>query len=167
MRRSFLVGIALGAALVLSSVTIANLWIGDRTEPLYLRIADDNFDETLAPDFKDEDGPTSPRLVRSCGIDAFTTDLSVPDHGGSSFVRIDMTTTANLNCLIGEARAHRMSLAITRGQDMIEIECLPGWPTRFKDDLPTEACPNGNIQPIFREPHPDIARGNMKSENAK
>ena len=155
MRRSFLPGVALGAALALSSVAIVSIWGSARTEPLYLRIADDNFGETLAPGSKNEHGPTSVRLIRSCGINAFTTDLTIPDHAGSSFVRIDTTPPANLNCLIGEARAHSMSLALARGADTTTIACLPGWPTRFRNDPPVEyeACRGKNPRPIFEEQH--------------
>lgn len=155
MRRSFLVGVTLGAALALGGVAIARFWMSDRPEPLYLRIADDNFGETLAPGSKDEHGPTSVRLIRSCGIDAFTTDSMNPDHAGSSFVRIDTTPPANLNCLIGEARAHSMSLALARGVDTTTIACLPGWPTRFRNDPPSEyeLCRGKNPQPIFEEQH--------------
>lgn len=155
MRRSFLVGVALGAALALGGVATARFWMSDRPEPIYLRIADDNFGETLAPGSKDEHGPTSVRLILSCGIDAFKTDLMIPDHTGSSFVRIDTTPPANLNCLIGEARAHSMSLALVRGVDRTTIACLPGWPTRFRNDPPVEyeACRGKNPQPIFEEKH--------------
>lgn len=156
MRRSFLGGIALGAVLALGSVMVAGIWLKDQPEPLYLRIADDNFHETFDaenPEFKPEHGPTSVRLIRGCKIAAFTTDNMGLDHTGSSFVRIDSTPKANLNCLIGEARSHSMSLAITRGLDTTAIECFPGWPTRFRDDPPAESCPAGNPAPIFREPH--------------
>ncbi|WP_143043502.1 hypothetical protein [Sphingopyxis sp. YR583] len=155
MRRSFLWGTALGAALALVGAAIASVWFKDRPEPLYLRIADDNFDEIFAHSSKDEDGPTSVRLIRSCGIDAFTTDSTIPDHAGSSFVRIDTTPPANLNCLIGEARSHSMSLALARGLDTTTITCLPGWPTRFRNDPPVEyeACRGKNPQPIFEEQH--------------
>ena len=154
MRRSFLWGTALGAALALAGAAIASVWIKDRPEPLYLRISDDNYHETFEnPEFEAKDGLTSARLIRSCGIKAFTIDSMQVDHTGSSFVRIDSTPAAKLNCLIGEARARSMSLAITRGMDTNEIMCLPGWPTRFRNDPPAESCPGGNPDPIFREPH--------------
>ena len=156
MQRSFLWGLALGATLALGGVAVARVWIKDRPEPLYLRIADDNFHETFDtenPEFQPEDGPTSMRLIRGCKIATFMIDTRGLDHTGSSFVRIDSTPKAKLNCLIGEARAHSMSLAITRGLDTTEIVCVPGWPTRFRDDPPAEPCPRGNPDPIFRERH--------------
>lgn len=160
MRRSFLWGMLLGAALALAGAAIASVWVRDRPAPLYLRIADDNYHETIDnPEFDAKDGLTSTRLIRSCGIKAFTIDSMIPDHTGSSFVRIDTTPMANLNCLIGEARVHSMSLAITRGLDTTEMVCLPGWPTRFRDDPPVEyqACGGRNPEPIFREPHKGTA----------
>jgi len=154
MRRSLLWGMILGAALALAGAAFASIWLRDRPVPLYLRISDDNYHETFEnPEFEAKDGLTSARLIRSCGIKAFTIDSMQLDHTGSSFIRIDSTPVANLNCLIGEARAHSMSLAITRGMDTGEMMCLPGWPTRFRDDPPAESCPDGNPEPIFREPH--------------
>lgn len=155
-RRHFLLGVLFGAVLALLGMAVAEIGFSKREEPLYLRIADDNFDEMFDPQFKPETGPTSARLIRSCGIGAFTTDNMIPDHTGSSFVRIDTTPRARLNCLIGEARAHSMSLAITRGLDTTEINCLPGWPTRFQpfDPVEYEACRGKNPEPLFEEAHP-------------
>lgn len=155
-RRHLLWGVLLGAVLALLGMAVAEIRFSSREEPLYLRIADDNFDEISGAQIRAEDGPTSVRLIRSCGIDAFTVDSMIPDHVGSSFVRIDTTPEARLNCLIGEARTHSMSLAITRGQNTTEINCLPGWPTRFRHFDPTdyEACRGKNPEPVFEEAHP-------------
>ncbi|MBL9071614.1 MAG: hypothetical protein JNM03_16655 [Sphingopyxis sp.] len=151
MRRSFLWGAALGAALALGSAALATLWVRDRAQPVYLRIADDNFDEMLAADFKAEEGPTSARLIRRCGIGEFTLDLAIPDHGGSAFVKLEGTPRSKLNCLIGEARIHGLSLAIVDGENRENFECLPGWPSRFRrfDAADYGFCPDGKPNPVF------------------
>ena len=154
MRRSLLVGVAGGAALALGSVAAASIWLKEEPQALYLRIADDNFDYMLAPGHEPEDGPTSARLIRHCGIDAFTLDLASPDHAGSAFVNLEKTPRARLNCLIGEARIHGLSLAIVDGEDTASFECLPGWPSRFQRFNPADYgfCPNG-------EPNPVVGKG--------
>lgn len=151
MRRAFLWGLALGAALVLGSTAIANAWMNGRPEPLYLRIADDNYDHLLGPDHKAEDGPTSARLIRRCGINKFTIDLPIVDHSGSAFVDLESTPRPKLNCLIGEARIHSLSLAIVDGENMTNFECLPGWPSRFQRFNPGDYqfCQNGRPNPVF------------------
>ncbi|KQZ64838.1 hypothetical protein EEB18_016390 [Sphingopyxis sp. OPL5] len=149
-----LVGIAIGAMLALAGVAVAAVWIAPRTEPTYLRIADDDIDHLLSSDHEPEDGPTSARLIRHCGIDAFTLDLAIPDHAGSAFVNLEKTPRARLNCLIGEARIHGLSLAIVDGEDTASFECLPGWPSRFQRFDPADYgfCPKG-------EPNPVVGKG--------
>ncbi len=66
-RRPFLFGALLGIVLTLSSVAIASVWVETKAVPLYLRIADDNFDHILGPEYKAEEGPVSARLIRHCG----------------------------------------------------------------------------------------------------
>lgn len=145
MNRSFLWGLALGATLVLGTTAIASVWMKDRPDPLYLRIADDNYDYLLGPDHKAEDGPTSARLIRRCGINKFTIDLPMLDHSGSAFVDLESTPRPKLNCLIGEARIHSLSLAIMDGENVASFECLPGWPSRFRrfDPGDYQFCPDG------------------------
>src|SRR5690606_39906727 len=133
MRRSFLAGMLLGSALALASALGAQAWSASREEPLYLRIADDDYDDLSLSDRKAEDGPTSARLIRACGVEKFSLDLAIPDHAGSAFVEIDSTPRPRLNCLIGEARIHGLSLAVVRGLDTAAFECLPGWPSRFRE----------------------------------
>ncbi|MGH6650097.1 MAG: hypothetical protein ACREB7_03100 [Sphingopyxis sp.] len=154
MRRSLLIGMACGAALALASAAIANTWLVEEPKALYLRIADDNFDYMLAPGYRDGDGPISPQLVRHCGVNRFTVDLAIPDHAGSAFVNLENTPRAQLNCLIGEARIHGLSLAIVDGEDTASFECLPGWPSRFQRFNPADYgfCPKG-------EPNPVVGKG--------
>ena len=152
MRRTLLIGMVSGAALALASAAIASIWHNDKRQTLYLRIADDNFDHLLAPDHQDEDGPISAKLARRCGINKFTLDLAVPDHTGSAFVELETTPPANLNCLIGEARVHALSLAIVDGMNITSFECLPGWPSRFQkvEGGNFELCQGRNPDPIFK-----------------
>ena len=130
--RSVLGGVAPGATLAIGGVLIADIWLKDQPKPLYLRIADDNFDHILGPDYRAEDGPMSARLIRHCGIDRFTTISALPDYAGSSLVPLASTPEAKINCLIGEARIHALSLAVAPGPDTANFECLPGWPSRFQ-----------------------------------
>jgi len=132
VRRPFLVGAFAGVAMTLSSVAIASIWIETKPDPLYLRIADDNFDHILGPNYKVEEGPLSAKLIRHCGIDRFTTISSLPDYAGSSLVALSSMTEGQRNCLIGETRTHGLSLAISSGPDESSFECLPGWPSRFQ-----------------------------------
>lgn len=74
----------------------------------------------------------SARLIRYCGIDRFTTINALPDYVGSSLVPLESTPEGKINCLIGEARIHALSLAIAAGPDTANFECLPGWPSRFQ-----------------------------------
>ena len=143
-----------GATLALAGVAIATIWIRPDADPVYLRIADDNFDYLLGPDHGPGDGPMSARLIRHCGIETFTLDLAVPDRGGSAFVNLENTPRAKLNCLIGEARIHGLSLAIVDGEDTAAFECLPGWPSRFQRFDPADygSCPKG-------EPNPVVGKG--------
>ncbi len=154
MRRTLLIGVAIGAALGLAGAAIASIWFDEKPKPLHLRIVDDNFDYILAPKHRDEDGPISPRLARHCGIDQFTVDLAVPDHAGSTFVDLEKTPRAKINCLIGEARIHGLSLAIVDGDDRSNFECLPGWPSRFQrfDRADYGFCPRG-------EPNQVVGKG--------
>ena len=144
---------ASGAALALASVAIASIWIEPDVQPVYLRIADDNFDYLLGPDYEPEGGPTSAKLIRHCGIDNFTLDLPIPDHAGSAFVNLQTTPRAKLNCLIGEARIHGLSLAIVDGENKEHFECLSGWPSRFQRYDPGDYgfCPKGRPDAIFRK----------------
>jgi len=151
MRRSLLTGMLLGSALTLASALGAQAWSASREEPLYLRIADDDHDDLAQTDRKAEDSPTSARLIRACGIDKFSLDLAIPDHEGSAFVEIDSTPRPRLNCLIGEARIHGLSLAVVRGLDTAAFECLPGWPSRFRklDAADYQFCPHGRPNEII------------------
>lgn len=148
MHRSLLIGMVCGATLALASAAIASIWLNEKPEALYLRIAEDSFDYMLAPGHRDEDGPISPQLVRRCGIKEFLLDSAVPDRTGSAFVKIETTPRANLNCLIGEARLQGLSLAIVDGMDKTSFECLPGRPSRFqKEDGNFGGCPEQKPDP--------------------
>ena len=149
--RPFLIGMLSGAALALISAAAA-AWLSKEDAPQYLRIVDDNYDYTLGPTYKPEDGPTSAQIIRDCKIEQFTTDTSRADYAGSSFVRIDGMPKANLNCVIGEARIRSMSIVITDGIDMTPTDCVGGWPTRFQKEEAGnfELCRGGkNPNPIF------------------
>lgn len=115
-RRSFLIGMLTGAALAVAGAGTATL-VSKKQSSQYLRVMDDNFDHTLAPNYRADDGPLSPRLIRNCKIERFVTDSALPDHTGSSFVKIDGTAKAKLNCLIGQARANSLSIALVDGID--------------------------------------------------
>lgn len=150
-RRSFLMGMSVGAALTLASAAAA-AWLSKEDASQYLRIVDDNFEYTLGPNYKPEDGPTSAKLIRDCKIEQFVTDTSQLDYAGSSFVKIDGMPKANLNCVIGEARINSMSIAIVDGIDTTPTDCIGGWPTRFQDEEAGnfELCRGGkNPNPIF------------------
>ena len=155
-----------GATLALASVAIATIWIRPDTDPVYLRIADDNFDLILSAGHDPEDGPTSARLIRHCGIETFNLDLAIPDHGGSAFVNLESTPRAKLNCLIGEARIHGLSLAIVDGEDTAAFECLPGWPSRFQRFDPADYgfCPKGEPNPVVGK-GPALAEANERPKS--
>jgi len=162
MRRTLLIGMASGAALALASVAVATIWLKPQSQPIYLRIADDNFDHLLGPDFEPEGAPTSAQLIRHCGIESFTLDLAVPDHAGSAFVNLETTPRAKLNCLIGEARIHGLSMAIVDGENRENFECMAGWPSRFQRYDPADYgfCPKGQPNAIFpASSPPSIASG--------
>lgn len=132
-RRTFLLGMLAGAALGIASAGAATLF-SEKPAIQYLRVIDDNFDYILGPNHAPEDGPLSPRLIRNCKIEQFVTDSAQPDYSGSSFVKIDGMPKANLNCLIGEARANSLSFAIVDGIDTTPTDCIDGWPTRFQTE---------------------------------
>jgi hypothetical protein len=147
-----LMGMLAGAALAATSSGFAALWFAANEEPQYLRVIDDDFDHILGPDYKAEEGPTSVNLIRNCRIESFVTDVGQLDHAGSSFVRLDATPWPKLNCLIGEARMRDMSIAIVHGVDNTTVDCLGGWPTRFKEREAGDfaLCVGGkNPNPIF------------------
>ncbi|MBJ7499378.1 MAG: hypothetical protein JHC57_06470 [Sphingopyxis sp.] len=152
-----LLGALIGVVMALSSVAVATMWFGKEPERLYLRIADDNFDHILGPDYKAEDGPVSVKLIRHCGIDEFTTISALPDYAGSSLVPLDSTSEGEINCLIGEARIHALSLAIAAGPDEANFECLPGWPSRFQpfNASDYELCRGHKPDAIFRSTKDD------------
>jgi len=149
--RPFLIGMSAGTILALASAfAVASLSKKDASQ--YLRIVDDNFEHILGPNYKPEDGPTSAKLIRNCKIEQFVTDTSQLDYAGSSFVKIDGTPKANLNCVIGQARINSMSIAIVDGIDTTPTDCISGWPTRFQDEEAGnfELCREGkNPNPIF------------------
>lgn len=150
-RRPFLVGMLAGASLAIASAGVATL-LSEKPATQYLRVIDDNFDYILGPSHASEDGPLSPRLIRNCKIEQFVTDSAQPDYTGSSFVKIDGMPKANLNCLIGEARANSLSLAIVDGIDTTPADCIDGWPTRFQKEASGgfELCRGQkNPNPIF------------------
>ena len=139
-----------GAALTVAS-GIAGMWLTEDKVPQYLRVADDNFEYLEGPNYNAEDGPMSAKLIRDCKIDSFTMHDPSEDSG-SSFVKIDGMPKANLNCLIGEARIHSMSIAIVDGIDRTATDCLGGWPTRFQEEAETfsQFCLGSkNPNPIF------------------
>ncbi|WP_432767704.1 MAG: hypothetical protein HEQ22_09670 [Sphingopyxis sp.] len=155
-RRLFLVGMSAGAALAIAGAGAATLF-SEKQATQYLRVIDDNFDYALGPNHASEDGPLSPRLIRNCKIEQFVTDSAQPDYTGSSFVKIDGMPKANLNCLIGEARANSLSLAIVDGIDTTPADCIDGWPTRFQKAASGgfELCRgHTNPNPIFMPPPP-------------
>ena len=150
-RRPFLIGVLAGAALGIASIASA-AWLTKGEAPQYLRVIDDNYDHIMGPSYEPKGGPMSAKLIRDCKIEQFVTDTSQPDYSGSTFVKIDGTPKANLNCLIGEARINSMSIAIVNGIDTTPTDCIGGWPTRFKDEEAGnfELCRGGkNPNPIF------------------
>lgn len=150
-RRPFLMGMLAGAAFAIASAGAATL-LSEKQATQYLRVIDDNFDYILGPNHQPEDGPLSPRLIRNCKIEQFVTDSAQPDYTGSSFVKIDGMPKANLNCLIGEARANSLSIAIVDGIDTTPTDCIGGWPTRFQKEASVgfELCRGQkNPEPIF------------------
>ena len=56
----------------------------------------------------------------------------IPDHAGSSYVSLEKTPKAQINCVVGKARVKGLTLAFVDGFDTSEIACLPGDPTAFK-----------------------------------
>jgi hypothetical protein len=153
MNRKFLLGVLAGAALGISASGASTMWLRNDKEPLYLRLIDDNFDHILGPDYKPEtEGPAGLKLLRDCKIMTFLTDAGGPDAASSSFISLEATPPANLNCIIGEARIHSMSIAVVRGIDTTPTDCLGGWPTRFLDREAGDfnLCVGGkNPNPIF------------------
>lgn len=149
-RRAFLIGTLIGAILAISATALAALLSEDEA-PQYLRVVDDNYDYILGPDHKPEDGPLSTKIMRDCKIEQFVTDTSQLDYAGSSFVKIDGMPKANLNCVIGEARIHGMSIVIADGVDTTPTDCIGGWPTRFQKQEAGnfELCRGKNPNPIF------------------
>lgn len=150
-RRPFLTGMLAGAALAIASTGVAMFLSGKQT-PQYLRVIDDNFDYILGSNHSPEDGPLSPRLIRNCKIKQFMMDGAQVDYTGSSFVKIDGMPKANLNCLIGEARIHSLSIAIVDGINTTPTDCIGGWPTRFQKDAAESAefcLGRKNPNPIF------------------
>lgn len=153
MNRAFLVGMLTGSVLAIATCSAAILWLGKGQDRLYLRVVDDNFDYILGPNYKPEkEGPAGLKLLRDCKIGSFLTDAGGNDAASSSFISLDTTPPENLNCLIGEARTHSMSIAIAKGVDNTPTDCLGGWPTRFRDFEAGDfnLCAGGkNPNPIF------------------
>ncbi|PQM26926.1 hypothetical protein CVO77_18300 [Sphingopyxis lindanitolerans] len=131
MNRSALLWMLAGALPVALAAAVVSLWPKDEPVGLYLRIVDDNVD--LPADYQWEKvGAFSSMLARKCGINRFETDSMGVDHMGSSFVPLDDASTSELDCLIGEARIHGMTIAVSRGTTPETVECLPGHPARFQ-----------------------------------
>jgi hypothetical protein len=153
-RRPFLIGMLAGASMVIGSSGVASL-LNKKPAIQYLRVIDDNGEKVSAIKRSPEHGPLSARLIRNCKIQQFVTDTEQLDYAGSSFVKIDGMAKSNLNCLIGEARIHSLSIAIVDGIDTTPADCIEGWPTRAQKVASGgfELCPEQqNPNPIFISP---------------